>query len=47
MNNAINQCKIFDNGMILTPVCRLSWLNVDKPRAVMGDENKMRYQATL
>jgi hypothetical protein len=47
MNNAINQCKIFENGMILTPVCRLSWLNVDKPRAVMGDESKMRYQATL
>jgi hypothetical protein len=46
-SNAIYQCKIFDSGQILTPVCRLAWLSVDKPTAIMGDEKKLRFQATL
>lgn len=45
--NPILMCKMLDNGQILTPKCRLSWLAIDKPRAMMGDESKMRFQATL
>jgi len=47
MENVINQCRVFENGQILTPVCRLSWLSIDKPKASMNDPNKLRFQATL
>lgn len=45
--NPILLTKMLDNGQILTPKCRLSWLAIEKPKAQMGDESKLRYQATL
>lgn len=47
MNNPMYTTKILTGGQIYTPIARLRFAALDKPRAVMGDASKLRYQATL
>lgn len=43
----MNTTKILSGGQIYTPVARLRFGAIDKPKPVMGNAAKLKYQATL